>query len=139
MLRRFIAAALLAVSGAAGAQTTIGVHLGSHHWPDLPAYSNANPGIYVRTAEGWTAGVYRNSLRRTSVYAGRTFGTDVRGFELALTVGAISGYDRKVPVLVVPSVATPPLVAGVRARIAVIPRAEKQGAAVIHLSAERSF
>ena len=45
---------------------TLGFHLFSRHFPSND-YNNVNPGIYYRLAEGPTAGIYRNSLRRTSV------------------------------------------------------------------------
>lgn len=129
-----VCAALLGAR--ADAQTTVGLHAASHHWPARD-YSNINPGAYVRTTEGWTAGFYRNSLRRVSVYAGRTFSTQLGVVEASITLGAISGYDRRVPLLAVPSVAVP--VGAARVRLAVVPRAEKEGAAVLHLSVERSF
>lgn len=80
--------ALLLASGAAQAQTTIGLHLASHHFEQRDYQRNFNPGIYVRTEDGWTAGVYRNTLGRTSVYGGYTIGDQV-----ALTVGVVSGYQ----------------------------------------------
>lgn len=73
----------------------IGLHLVSAHVPDDQYMHNSNPGIYFRTESGWTAGVYRNSLQRTSVYGGFTFTTDVvEALPLSLTVGAVSGYQR---------------------------------------------
>lgn len=70
---------------------TFGVHLASTHIPARPEYNNVNPGLYLRTAEGLTLGAYRNSYRRTSVYAGWTF---ERG-PFAFTVGATTGYRKR--------------------------------------------
>lgn len=44
------------------AQTTVGLHLVSHHFPQRDYQNNTNPGIYVRTESGLTAGIYRNTL-----------------------------------------------------------------------------
>ena len=56
-----IAATLMAMNCAQA--NTIGLHLVSYHTPEK-RYNNVNPGIYYRTNEGWTAGIYRNSLSR---------------------------------------------------------------------------
>jgi len=88
-------AALLFAPVAAQAQTTVGLHLVSHHFPERPGQRNFNPGVYVRTAEGWTAGYYRNTLDRNSVYAGYTLQHEINGFvAVALTAGAVTGYRR---------------------------------------------
>ena len=57
---------------------------------DGPAHElhDSTPGLYV-LAHGWTAGVLRNSYRRTSVYAGKVW----RAGPLDFTVGAITGYQ----------------------------------------------
>lgn len=123
-----IAVLMMATGAAAG---TIGFHVASHHAP-AKSYNNSNPGIYYRHDEGWTAGVYRNSLRRTSVYAGYTwkFGA------LDITTAGVTGYFDKVQPLLVPSISLFTY-RGVTPRIAYIPRVEKKiGAHVLHLMVE---
>lgn len=131
-MRHLIAAAAFLAS-AAHAQT-VGLHLGS--WHSEPGYNNANPGVYVRLENGLTAGAYRNSFRKTSVYAGWTWQADIAGFRPAITAGLISGYRH--PFLVVPSIAAPEI-GSVRLRVAYVPRLDPKGAHVIHLMAEKEF
>lgn len=110
---------------------TLGAHIGSHHMP-AKNYNNSNPGLYYRNDEGWTAGFYRNSLKKDSVYAGYTwkFGA------LDVTTAGVTGYFHKVQPLLVPSVSLPS-VYGVTPRIAYIPRVEKKiGSHVVHLMVE---
>lgn len=128
----FLAAALAAAPCAMA--DTIGLHLASHHAP-AKTYNNTNPGIYYRTAEGWTAGVYRNSLSKTSVYAGYTwkFGA------LDVTTAGVTGYFHKVQPLLVPSLSLFTW-QGITPRLAYIPRVEKKiGSHVVHLMVEREF
>ncbi|MEO8807067.1 MAG: hypothetical protein ABI433_13385 [Burkholderiaceae bacterium] len=75
----------------------MGLHLASVHVPANERLNNTNPGIYLRHEAGWTAGVYYNSLKRTSVYGGYTFTTRAISpkLPLSLTVGAITGYQRR--------------------------------------------
>ena len=49
----------------------IGLHVVSLH--SSPGLNNTNPGVYVKTQAGYTAGTYFNSERRQSFYLGRTF------------------------------------------------------------------
>jgi len=84
------AAAVMLLANGADAQPVFGAHLLSRHI-GTDAMNNANVGAYV-VVDGWTAGVYRNSLRRTSVYAGHQF--DWGPF--SLTAGVVSGYKREV-------------------------------------------
>jgi hypothetical protein len=110
---------------------TLGLHLASAHLPQRH-FNNTNPGLYYRSDEGWTAGAYRNSLRRTSAYAGYTWGWG----RLAVTGGAVTGYADNVQPLLVPSVVLLS-VQGVSARVAFIPRVEKRiGSHVLHLMVE---
>lgn len=74
------------------AEMVIGLHLASLHSPSPWKLSGENPGLYLKTEEGWTAGGYRNSYGRLSLYAGKTFETEDKRW--ALTVGGISGYQR---------------------------------------------
>lgn len=70
----------------------LGLHLYSLHLPEREWQNNVNPGLYVRSAEGWTAGFYRNTLRRQSLYLGKTIPLT----EWAdLTLGGVSGYERR--------------------------------------------
>jgi hypothetical protein len=69
---------------------TVGLHIGSHHFPQT-GQNNANPGIYVMTEDLWTAGIYKNSGRKTTVYAGK-------GYHLGpIDIGAAlaTGYKRE--------------------------------------------
>ena len=115
---------------------TIGAHLGS--WHSEPGFINLNPCLYLRTAAGWTAGGYRNSVRRNSAYAGWTGGLDLAdGLRAELTLGAITGYPAA-PVLplAAPSLRIGPST-GPALRLTVLPKVHpKQGAHVAHLSAE---
>ena len=72
----------------------LGLHLVSVHAPD-DAYNlnNVNPGIYARTQSGWEAGVYYNSYRRPSLYAGKEFYVITEG--VTASVGVVTGYERK--------------------------------------------
>lgn len=136
------------------AGVTLGIHLASVHVPAQTWQNNVNVGLYARTADGWTAGVYRNTLRRTSVYAGYTF----EHGPLALTVGAITGYQKKsvacndpmstgctlgssrgfVSLMAAPSVTLPEF-AGIVPRISFIPGIGSPSSSVFHLSMERKF
>ena len=123
------AAGLLATPSARAG--TIGLHLASAHMPERH-FNNTNPGLYYRSDEGWTAGAYRNSLRRTSDYAGYTW----EWGRLAVTGGAVTGYAQSVQPLLVPSVVLLS-VQGVSARLAFIPRVEKRiESHVLHLMVE---
>jgi len=118
---------------------TIGLHLASVHSNTNPKHppNNVNPGVYVETTEGWTAGTYRNSQYRQSFYAGRTLDLDLAPVITAsLTLGAITGY-RQSPVLplAVPSLRLR-LSDDVATRVAYVPRVEKKGAAAVHLMVE---
>ena len=126
------AAALLLCAAAPGVHAdTVGLHLGSLHIP-AKDYNNTNPGAYVRLDNGWTGGLYRNSLRETSVYAGYTW---TRG-AFSVTAGGVSGYFDSLQPLLVPSVALF-TAHGITTRIAFIPRVEKKiGAHVVHLMLE---
>jgi hypothetical protein len=113
----------------------VGLHLASHH--SLPGYNNSNPGVYVKTTEGYTAGTYYNSERRQTFYLGRTFEAQlVPWLSAGVTVGAITGY-RPSPVLpmAIPSVRVP-LAGDVSARVAYVPPIEKKGVSTVHFALE---
>ena len=155
-VRTAAAVALMACAAAAHAQT-IGVHLVSVHVPARDYLQSFNPGIYVRTESGLTAGVYRNSLGRTSVYAGFTIDSG----RFSLTVGATTGYQKRqwfgtcpdgnveaecwdgvtnavlLPVFS-PSVRLPD-VAGFTPRLSFIPGLGAGSANAVHLSVEKGF
>lgn len=91
MKRALALAAVVAMSWcSAKAETVFGAHLVSHH-VGADGFNNANVGAYV-VVDGWTVGAYRNSLYRTSIYAGYQF--DWGPF--SLTAGVVSGYKREV-------------------------------------------
>lgn len=135
--------ALLAVAAMlpalATAETVLGLHVASHHFPQHDQ-NNVNRGLYLRTDAGWTAGFYENSLRRQSVYGGRTWDIEYRGFRPAVTAMLVTGYRYAVVPLIVPSVATP-AVDGWRARLAYAPFVDKsvKSAHVLHISIEKKF
>ena len=78
------------------AALVIGVHIHTFHFDsqrDVPAAfrtTDSTPGLYVRTESGLTAGIARNSLRRTSFYLAKTWTTDDGRW--SLTAGGITGY-----------------------------------------------
>lgn len=108
--------------------TAVGLHLAT--WHTEPGLNDANPGIYLRDASGWTAGAYYNSQRRTSVYFGKTW----QAGPWALTAGGVTGY-RAAPVLplLIPSAKLGPL------RLALIPPIKRRAAGGIHLSIEKEW
>jgi hypothetical protein len=121
----------------AGAQT-VGIHLVSAH--QHGGMNNINPGIYARLDNGATAGFYRNSYSRWSVYAGYSMETPKwHGLSAALTVGAVSGYPAaSVMALAVPSVAYTQ--GEYSARLAIVPKPPTHGtSASVHLMVERHF
>jgi hypothetical protein len=131
-----IAAAVLGLSVAVpcARADTVGLHLASHHFPSKH-YNNSNPGIYYRVDEGWTAGYYRNSLRKDSVYAGYTW----KYHQLDITTALVTGYFHDVQPLLVPSLSLFTY-EGFTPRVAYIPRVEKKiGSHVLHLMVERAF
>lgn len=71
-------------------QIILGLHLATVHVPDRPWLSSATPGIYARAPEGWSAGVFRNSFGRASVYGGFQFEPVAH---LSIGVGLVSGYE----------------------------------------------
>ena len=128
LLRAITALALafvaLVVSMPNACAGTLGLHIGSQHFP-AQQYNNANPGAYYIHDNGATVGTYYNSERRQSVYAGWTW--DYGPWRLQ--VGAITGYERSAVLpMAVPSVAL-----GHGFRLAALPKVERDGSAAIHL------
>ena len=127
-----LCAAALALIAPVARADTVGLHLASVHVPQRH-FNNTNPGAYYRSDAGWTMGGYRNSLRRTSVYAGYTWEYSA----LALTAGAVTGYQDTVQAMLVPSLRLFTH-EGFSARLAYIPRVEKRiESNVWHLMIER--
>ena len=125
-------AAALALLAPAAQADTVGLHLASVHDPQRH-FNNNNPGLYYRSNDGWTAGGYRNSLRRTSAYAGFTW----QHGALGLTAGGVTGYQETLQPMLVPSLRLFTH-QGFSARLAYIPRVEKRIASnVWHLMVER--
>lgn len=76
----------------------VGLHLATYHADRSAGYNETNGGTYVQ-CDGWTAGHYRNSERKDSTYAGYT----VSNYRFALTLGLVSGYDRGLTPMLIPS------------------------------------
>lgn len=72
-------------------ELTIGVDLYSHHIPARSYQNNANLGIYVRSESGLGGGIYRNTLRRNSLWLGQ----QVKLGRVDVMLGAVSGYQKK--------------------------------------------
>lgn len=124
-MKRTVALLLLALAGWAHAGT-LGLHIGSQHYPARD-FNNFNPGAYYISDEGWTVGTYYNSERKQSVYAGKSW--DFGPFRLQ--AGLITGYSRPVLPMVAPSVRL-----GAGLRLTVLPKVERGGSSVIHLTWE---
>ena len=79
----------------------LGIDVASIH--EHPGMNGVNPGLYLRKDNGLSAGVYYNSERRLSTWAGYTVHDDADRF--AITLGAVTGY-KECPIcpLVIPSV-----------------------------------
>jgi hypothetical protein len=121
---------------------TIGLHLASQHVE--PGFNNRTPGLFVRWADnsgaGLGAGLYRNSERKTSAWAGYTFTTPsasalrLRG---ELTVGGVTGYtSAKLQLLLMPSLSAAlakDAQRETRLHLGYIPKIEKRGSAAAHL------
>lgn len=135
MKHALIIAALLASSAHAD---TLGLHIGS--WHEGGGYNNVNPGLYWRDDSGLTIGAYRNSLERTTAYAGWTWTHRIgSGVDVGLSIAGATGYRMTVTPMVLPSV-------GIRlggdwsARIGWLPKIDpKRGTNVLHLTLERAL
>ena len=125
-MKRLAIMVALALAGAAHADT-LGFHIGSQHFP-AKQYNNFNPGAYYIHSSGATIGTYYNSERRQSVYAGWTWNYG----PWRLQAGAITGYRRAAVLpLIAPSVAL-----GYGFRLTVLPKVERRGSSVVHLTWE---
>lgn len=114
----------------------IGLDLYSYHLNTQAGLNNNTPGVYA-SFEGATAGVYRNSHDRTSVFAGYVFETSDR--KLALLAGAVSGYKpegkSKILPMLIPSLRLA-LASQWALRASYVPRPPHGDSASIHLSLE---
>ena len=114
-MRRLLAIAAFSAVAATGASaadfapTHLMVHVASVH--TQPGFNNTNLGVGLRWADakgdGPVAGVYYNSERSTSAYAGYAWNWQIAGpVSAQLTVGGIGGYKRAAVVpMLLPSVA----------------------------------
>lgn len=85
-----IAASLAFAALDCRADTSIGLHVASVHVPQRAHHNNDNTGLYFK-GEHWQAGMYRNSIDRTTAYA--AYVHPVGGFDLML--GLASGYSKR--------------------------------------------
>jgi len=77
----------------------IGLNIGTYHIDRNAGFQEFNPGVYA-TCDGWVAGVYRNSVNRISVHAGKVFSIG----PIESEVGLVTGYPKRVMPFVIPSV-----------------------------------
>jgi hypothetical protein len=106
-----------------------------HFGPGSEAMNNSNPGIYARFNNGATGGVYFNSVRKVSSWAGYSMETPNKRF--ALTIGAVTGYQ-KAPVLPLVLISATQKFGGVTARASLI-TPTKFNVGGVHLSLERKI
>ena len=141
------AAAIHAQEAPASAQDTwsIGMHLVSWHSNPAGCYplkecNDINPGVSV-TWDGWLGGVYRNSLDKVTVYAGRSYALATVGPVTALVGVALATGYRVLPVV---PVITPALSVRLathwRAQVLWLPRMGRvNDTNVLHLMIVRLF
>lgn len=129
------------------AVSTVGLHLGTKHFSQNKVsskhaqgtWNDFNPGVYVKLQNGMTFGTYYNSERKQSTYVGRTFSKNLtQNLEIAATVGIISGYNKSVLPLVLPTVAYK-FHQDFAARVGFVPKVNKQGSAGLHFMVEKQF
>ncbi len=120
-----------------GSAATFGLHLGSRH--DEAGFNDRNLGIYAKFDNGLTLGTFENSVSRQSFYVGKTWEIPVaEQLDAAVTAGAITGYDRDISPLLVPSLAFE-VAPGIKLRGAVLFKVNKTGANAFHLMLEKEF
>lgn len=84
------------------ATLTCGIHLGTLHSKTNVPLNDFNPGIYaIHNSTGITGGIYKNSHKRTTTYAGMTV---FREKPINLFIGAGTGYAPRIMPMIVPSV-----------------------------------
>jgi hypothetical protein len=70
-------------------------------------FNENNYGLGYKTNDGYLAGVYRNSLDKNSVYAGKEFQTDPLigdKLKLAIVLGLVSGYNKNIMPMALPEI-----------------------------------
>ena len=124
----------------------IGLHLHSAHIPERDYQNNGNTGLYL-AGEKWQAGVYENTIERTTVYAAykhRAFGLDwmlgaATGYQIRHRNGEVSGWSRSyVTPMAGVSYLAPVSVLGLSPRIFFAPAFGKHSN-VLHFSVEHKF
>jgi hypothetical protein len=133
-LRYLLAACLCAVAGPSWASGEVFVHVGSVH--SAPGYNNVNPGLGYARPDGRSVGVYRNSYRRTTVYAAQTYETRADRFTAGVVLGAGTGYQKQGRWPVSPLIAgtaSARVAPGTRVRLLYVPPTGK-AAAALHLT-----
>lgn len=97
MLDLAIAVAICAAAIASECRAqTIGINTVTAHASG--GFRSWTPGAYLRTADGFTAGILRNSEGTWGSHVGMTWRTDLAGVPIDVQAGAITGY-RRAPVL----------------------------------------
>lgn len=104
MLRFLLLAALFVPSAQAADLTLLSGFISKHASGD---YCETNPGLGLRADSGpwsgWSAGAYRNSLCRTSVYLAKEWQWQVAGpLHVGVIAGAVTGYRYPVVPAVLP-------------------------------------
>lgn len=89
-MKKLLAPLLILASSLAAGQT-VGIDIGSIHVPKRAGQENFNPGVYYVSEDGLTAGIYQNTIKRTSLLLGIT----LEHGPWDLMVGVVSGYQRK--------------------------------------------
>lgn len=128
-----------------GHAATLGVHVGSTHYPGGSYQNNFNPGVYLRTDDGITVGAYYNTLRRASVYAGYTYqygpfgllGGVVTGYQPKVIDGLIYGEGKTLTPMLALSLQLPDL-GGFKPMVMLVPPFQNSPA-VLHLAFEHRF
>lgn len=95
-------------------------------------YNDANPGVYVRSRDGWQIGGYLNSHCRTTVYAGHAWEAPCWRLHCAVGLFGAGGYPAGRVVPMVPVSARYEFV-----RLSYTPRVGNKASGVVHLSFER--
>ena len=108
-----LAVGLMISAGESKAETIIGFHTSTYHFERNAGYKEFNPGVYV-VKDSFTAGIYANSERKTSVYVG--YSLQYEGF--SLTIGGVTGYSSGLQPMIVPSYKIP----GTYMRVAYLPQ-----------------
>lgn len=68
--------------------------------------ASKTPGIYAVSPENITFGAYSNSVGKTSLHVGKTFDSkfNLAGEKYSLTLGLVTGYEKPLLPMIVPSV-----------------------------------